>query len=67
MKNQALFSLKDESEKLKCCLLQFFFFFFDALRVKGKNLLLQEPYFSLRVEDLPLKERSAPIGANSSL
>ena len=23
MKNQALFSLKDKSEKLKCCLLQF--------------------------------------------
>ena len=68
MKNQALFSSKDKSEKLKCCLLQFFFsFFFDALRVKGKNLLLQEQYFSLRVEDLPLKERSAPIGANSSL
>ena len=25
MKNQALFSLKDKSKKLKCCLLQFLF------------------------------------------
>ena len=33
MKNQALFSLKDKSEKLKCCLLQFLF---DALRVRIK-------------------------------
>ena len=31
MKNQALFSSKDKSEKLKCCLLQFLF---GALRVK---------------------------------
>ena len=31
MKNQALFSLKDKSKKLKCCLLQFLF---GALRVK---------------------------------
>ena len=31
MKNQALYSLKDKSKKLKCCLLQFFF---GALRVK---------------------------------
>ena len=31
MKNQALFSLKDKSENLKCCLLQFLF---GALRVK---------------------------------
>ena len=31
MKNQALFSSKDESKKLKCCLLQFLF---GALRVK---------------------------------
>ena len=30
MKNQALFSLKDKSKKLKCCLLQFLF---GALRV----------------------------------
>ena len=43
MKNQALFSSKDKSEKLKCCLLQFLF---GALRVKMKvnlNIL----YFSL--------------------
>ena len=32
MKNQALFSLKDKSEKIKCCLLQVLF---GALRVKG--------------------------------
>ena len=31
MKNQALFSPKDDSKKLKCCLLQFYF---GALRVK---------------------------------
>ena len=31
MENQALFSLKDKSKKLKCRLLQFFF---GALRVK---------------------------------
>ena len=31
MKNQALFSFKDKSKKLKCLLLQFLF---DALRVK---------------------------------
>ena len=31
MKNQALFSLKDKSKKLKCCLLQFLF---GALRVE---------------------------------
>ena len=30
MKNQALFSLKDKSKQLKCCLLQFLF---GALRV----------------------------------
>ena len=32
-KNQALFSLKDKSKKLKCRLLQFLF---SALRVKGR-------------------------------
>ena len=32
MKNQALFSSKDQSKKLKCCLLQFLF---GTLRVKG--------------------------------
>ena len=31
MKNQALFSAKDKSKKLKCCLLQYLF---GALRVK---------------------------------
>ena len=33
MKNQALFSSKDESKKLKCRLLQFLF---GALKVKGQ-------------------------------
>ena len=33
MKNQALFSLKAKSKKLKCCLLQFLF---GALRVKSR-------------------------------
>ena len=32
MKNQALFSSKDKSKKIKCCLLQFMF---AALRVKS--------------------------------
>ena len=34
MKNQALFSLKDKSKKLKCRLLQFLF---GALRVNSRN------------------------------
>ena len=33
MKNQALFSSKDKSKKLKCCLLQFLF---GALRVNNR-------------------------------
>ena len=43
MKNQALFSSKEKSKKLKCCLLQFLF---DALRYKelccknSKNVVL---------------------------
>ena len=35
MKNQALFSLKDKSNKLKCCLLQFLS---GALRVKNAGM-----------------------------
>ena len=38
MKNQALFSTKDKSKKLKCCLLQFLF---GALRVKDRHLLIR--------------------------
>ena len=34
MKNQALFSSKDKSKKLKCCLLQFLF---GPLRVKNPS------------------------------
>ena len=37
MKNQALFSSKDKSKKLKCRLLQFLF---GALRVKEINFVL---------------------------
>ena len=47
MKNQALFSLKDKSKKLKCRLLQFLF---GALRVTGKNLLLEERIIAYRVD-----------------
>ena len=36
MKNQALFSSKHKSKKLKCCLLQFLF---GALRVKQQSFL----------------------------
>ena len=36
MKNQALFSPKDLSKKLKCCLLQFLF---GALRIKVAYLI----------------------------
>ena len=38
MKNRALFSSKDKSKKLKCCLLQFLF---DALRVKSHNISME--------------------------
>ena len=34
MKNQALFSTKDKSKKIKCCLLQFLF---GALKVNDKG------------------------------
>ena len=44
MKNQALFSLKDKSEKIKCCLLQFLFW---ALRViNGTDRLEQKSRIS---------------------
>ena len=38
MKNRVLFSSKDKSKKLKCCLLQFLF---GALRVKALHVHLQ--------------------------
>ena len=44
MKHQALFSLKDKSKKLKCCLMQFLF---GALRVKFK--LVREFYDKIAV------------------
>ena len=40
MKNQALFSLKDKSKKLKCRLLQFLF---GALRVNPKHSIIKSP------------------------
>ena len=39
MKNQALFSSKDKSKKLKCRLLQFLF---GALRVNGGSILMKK-------------------------
>ena len=51
MKNQALFSSKDKSKKLKCCLLQILF---GTLRVK-KNLLLLEQFLFLTQNLLPAK------------
>ena len=53
MKNQALFSSKDISKKLKCRLLQFLF---GALRVKCGQLikeiicLSESKFFSLKVD-----------------
>ena len=41
MKNQALFSLKDKSKKLKCHLLQFLF---GALRVRSSMVLVCTVY-----------------------
>ena len=40
MKNQALFSSKDKSKKLKCRLLQFLF---GVLRVKDKIVIFRSP------------------------
>ena len=37
MKNQAIFSSKDKSETLKCCLLQFLF---GALRVNREHMVM---------------------------
>ena len=61
MKNQALFSSKDKSKKLKCCLLQFLF---GALRVKDRRILssqfvshglwLHNDLISLYIFDVPL-------------
>ena len=47
MKNQALFSLKDKSKKLKCRLLQFLF---CALRVKLHDLIIIEYRCSVNFE-----------------
>ena len=50
MKNQALFSLKDKSEKLKCLLLQFLS---GILRVKQTGVVLNE-VSHLQLHCLPL-------------
>ena len=46
MKNQALFSLKDKSKKLKCRLLQFLF---GALRVKCVSQTKLQQYKQLKI------------------
>ena len=61
MKHQALFSSKDKSKKLKCCLLQFLF---GALRVKWYLLLflvcLSLQYkFQARRKEEPLLQDAA--------
>ena len=52
MKNQALFSSKDISKKLKCLLLQFLF---GALRVKINLLYEQNPKLSKKLESVKLQ------------
>ena len=49
MKNQALFSLKAKSKKLKCHLLQFLF---GTLRVKGNSVLGSHLCLSLGQTDI---------------
>ena len=49
MKNQALFSLKDKSKKLKCRLMQFLF---GAIRVNKKNLFLRSEFLPQRVHPI---------------
>ena len=54
MKNQALFSSKDKSKKLKCCLLQFLF---GGLRVKveGSRHKITEIYLQSNITLFKLK------------
>ena len=51
MKNQALFSIKDKSKKLKCLLLQFLF---GALRVNGTQGLMVVYHYDIII--LPVYE-----------
>ena len=53
MKNQALFSLKDKSKKLKCRLLQFLF---GALRV---NIILEIKFLCLL--ESYTKDKHSPV------
>ena len=56
MKNQALFSSKDKSKKLKCCLLQFLF---GALCVNICGIRISEneihvlAHFNFGIDDIP--------------
>ena len=67
MKNQTLFSSKDKSKKLKCCLLQFFFGARQRIHMKTQALfssedkskklrchLVQFLFGTLRVNNLPV-------------
>ena len=47
MKNQALFSSKDKSKKLKCCLLQFLYGALRIKRIKENNTSLKAKFFLL--------------------
>ena len=53
MKNQALFSSKNKSKKLKCHLLQFFFF--GALMVKNKREKNQTLTYIIIIDQKPPK------------
>ena len=47
MKNQAFFSLKDKSKKLKCLLLQFLF---GALRDNGKRYRFGKEIYAYKLD-----------------
>ena len=55
MKNQALFSLKDKSKKIKCCLLQFLF---GTLRVNFPENIADQ---SSGKDDINIIHRLLPI------
>ena len=61
MKNQALFSSKDKSKKLKCCLLQFLF---GTLRVKTICAL---SLFTLKLINIILKQATKFLGETMHL
>ena len=57
MKNQALFSSKDKSKKLKCCLLQFLFGILRVKHVKMSNVQLE---LILHINPIALKMAKTP-------